>query len=267
MTERYDGEETINGKKYFKHYGFTSGELVSYDRKAKEGLFKVPVDNKDKPEELTVPLFLKVGETHTIKRESAPKSLTIETTLLGKEAVTIADKKYENCLKFSKKYSHAGGDSKPQDMELIEYYAPNIGMVKSIRNIGKGYKGTLTLTNYANEKKQNFSPLSRVLNIFAGFGKKSSRIEGKWVPEVPTPRTDDIAIEFFPDKTAIYQCMSDGSLGNFSAKWNIYDDGRIKLDVVFRGGTLAFMGALENDKINLDLRSVTRGVVIFVRAK
>src|SRR5262245_25315804 len=65
VISRVDGEETINGKKYYKlvtvYSGIPGAEAeVLYLRKAKDGIYKIDGKYKDNPEYLLVPLPLAV---------------------------------------------------------------------------------------------------------------------------------------------------------------------------------------------------------------
>jgi hypothetical protein len=150
VTTRYAGEETIGGKKYLKRYASKDGnaeQLVSYDRKAKEGLFGITAQDKDKPEQLVLPLIFVVGQTYTYT-SYVPIRTTTEATMLGKEALSLSNKTYENCYTFSFKTVYEEGDWKGAQSEGISYVAPNIGLVKTFMHVPNKVTFTMTLARY-----------------------------------------------------------------------------------------------------------------------
>jgi len=150
VTTRYNGEETISGKKYLKRYASKDGgaeQLVSYDRKAKEGLFGITAQYKNTPEQLVLPPLLSVGQTHTYTAY-VPVRTTTEATMLGKEALSLPDTTYENCYKFSFKTVYDEGDGEGEPSEGISYVAPNIGLVKTFMHVPNKVTFTMTLTRY-----------------------------------------------------------------------------------------------------------------------
>jgi len=151
LTSQIDGEETINGKKYFKAVTAGDGapeQKITYNRKAKEGVFGLSGKHKDKPEQLLIPLPITVGKTWTFQSYE-PFLSTNETSVLGKETLYLHDKKYENCLKVSTKGVVEEGALQGTELEVTIYYAPNIGVVKSLLRDPK-HKITFerTLTKY-----------------------------------------------------------------------------------------------------------------------
>jgi hypothetical protein len=150
VTTRYAGEELLNGKKYLKRYSSKDGaseQLVSYDRKAQEGLFGITAQYKDKQEQLVLPLLLSTGQTHTYT-SYVPDRTTTVVTLLEKEALSLPNKTYENCYKFSFKTVYEEGDWKGVQSEGISYVAPKIGLVKTFMHIPNKVTFTLTLARY-----------------------------------------------------------------------------------------------------------------------
>jgi hypothetical protein len=150
VTTRYKGEEIINGKKYLKRYASKDGnaeQLVSYDRKAKEGLFGITAQYKNTPEQLVLPLLLSAGQTHTYT-SYVPVRTTTVVTLLGKEALSLPNKTYENCGTFSFKTVYEEGDGKGAQSEGISYVAPNIGLVKTFMHVPNKVTFTMTLATY-----------------------------------------------------------------------------------------------------------------------
>jgi hypothetical protein len=150
VTTRYNGEELISGRKYLKRYASKDGgaeQLVSYDRKAKEGLFGITAQYKNTPEQLVLPLLLSAGQTHTYT-SYVPVRTTTEATMLGKEALSLSDKTYDNCYKFSFKTVYEEGDGKGAQSEGISYVAPNIGLVKTFMHAPNTVTFTMILTTY-----------------------------------------------------------------------------------------------------------------------
>jgi len=150
VTTRYDGEEILNGKKYLKRYSSKDGgseQLVSYDRKANEGLFGITAQYKDKPEQLVMPLIYKAGQTYTYT-SYVPVQTTTEATMAGRETLSLHGKTYENCYKFSYRTIYEEGDWKGAQSEGISYVAPNIGLVKTFMHVPNKVTFTMTLTRY-----------------------------------------------------------------------------------------------------------------------
>jgi hypothetical protein len=150
VTTRYAGEEIISGRKYLKRYSSKDGgteQLVSYDRKAKEGLFGITAQYKDTPEQLVLPLIFKVGQTY-MYTSYVPVRTTTEATILGKEVLSLTDKTYEKCYTFSFKTVYEEGDWKGAQSEGISYLAPNIGLVKTFMHVPNKVTFTMTLTTY-----------------------------------------------------------------------------------------------------------------------
>jgi hypothetical protein len=150
VITRYAGEEKINGKKYLKRYASKDGsseQLVSYDRKANEGLFGITAQYKDKPEQLVMPLLYKAGQTYTYT-SYVPVRTTTEATMAGKETLSLHGTTYANCYKFSYKTIYEEGDWKGAQSEGISYVAPNIGLVKTFMHVPNKVTFTITLTRY-----------------------------------------------------------------------------------------------------------------------
>lgn len=150
VTTRYKGEEIISGRKYLKRYASKDGgteQLVSYDRKSQEGLFGITAQYKNSPEQLVLPLTLGVGQTHTYTSH-VPVRTTTQATLLGKETLSLSDKTYADCYKFSFKTVYEESDGKGAPSEGISYIAPNIGLVKTFMHVPNQVTFTMTLTRY-----------------------------------------------------------------------------------------------------------------------
>jgi hypothetical protein len=151
LTSSIDGEETIDGKKYYKFVTIghgVSGQKISYNRKAEEGIFSSSAGHKDKPEQLVLPIPLSVGKTWTFQSYE-PFLATSKNRVVGKEALNLHDKKYENCFKVSTQGLFEEGKLQGNKIEVTVYYAPNIGLVKSVMHDSKnGITYERTLTKY-----------------------------------------------------------------------------------------------------------------------
>jgi hypothetical protein len=133
MLIQISGEETINGKTYYKQITITkgipgAGAHVSYNRRAKEGIYKIDDNTITRQEYLTTPFPMKVGTMWTAKTSQGHTQFKAEKI----ETVELNDKKYVNCLKVS-----FLTDKGSQHFEGISYFAPGIGEVYSLLNLGK----------------------------------------------------------------------------------------------------------------------------------
>jgi len=122
VLRRVDGEETINGKTYFKTVTVFSGipgreSYHYYWRKGPDGLYEI--DGTDLPEYLDTPLPLTVGMNWTVQYPNEQQKCSAEAI----ETVELFDRKYENCLKIS----FAG-----EGYSGYSYYAPDVGLVKRV---------------------------------------------------------------------------------------------------------------------------------------
>ncbi len=107
--------------------------------------------------------------------------------------------------------------------------------------------------------------LAACLTVVAGCNQQSARLVGTWVVE---GEKEEEIIEFFSDKTGIMKQQFMGSLINNSLKWNVVDDGRIKMDVTFPiAGTTTIMARLENERLTVDLNPVKKGMRVYIKAK
>jgi len=127
------GEETINGKTYYKQINSIkgipgAGIRLGYYRRAKEGIYAIDDNTTYSRERLTTPFMIRIGDTWTAKTSDGQKQFKAEKI----ETVEINDKRYKNCLKVSFKT-----DPGPQHIEGISYFAPKIGEVYSVFDIGK----------------------------------------------------------------------------------------------------------------------------------
>jgi hypothetical protein len=68
--------------------------------------------------------------------------------MLGKEALSLPNKTYNNCYKFSFKTVYEEGDGKGAQSEGISYVAPNIGLVKTFMHVPNKVSFTMSLARY-----------------------------------------------------------------------------------------------------------------------
>lgn len=149
-TNLIDGEETINGKKYYKMVTILGQSLVqtiNCNRKTKEGVYRIWGKHKDKPEQLVLPFLFTVGKTWTYQSYE-PFLATNEMRVTGKETLFLDDKKYENCFKISLASVVEEGTWKGVEILGTVYYAPNVGMVKQVLRFPDSATQELTLNKY-----------------------------------------------------------------------------------------------------------------------
>ena len=150
MISLIDGEETINGKKYYKMVtvvGEALEQTINHNRKTKEGVYRISGKHKDKPEQLVLPFPFMVGKMWTYQPYE-PFLATNEMRVAGKETLFLDDKKYENCFKISLTSVVEKGEWKGVEILGTVYYAPNIGMVKQILRFPSSATQELTLNKY-----------------------------------------------------------------------------------------------------------------------
>lgn len=129
---RIAGEETINGKKYYKQVSVISGlssqeTQTSYNRRAKDGIYKIDSTQKDKTEYKSIPFPLTVGSVWTVSMPDGQMKFRAEKI----ETVELFNRKYENCLRISYQF-----DSKSVHVEGVTHLAPDIGEVACVQKIG-----------------------------------------------------------------------------------------------------------------------------------
>jgi len=131
MVIQIGGEEVIAGKTYYKQITTISegipgaGKHVSYNRRVKEGIYKI--DEKTNQENLTTPFPVTLGSVWTTKTSDGHTQFKADKI----ETVELNDRKYKDCLKVTFKR-----DSGTQHVEGISYFAPGIGEVYSLMNMG-----------------------------------------------------------------------------------------------------------------------------------
>jgi hypothetical protein len=136
-------DETINGKTYYKQITLTKGvpgpeTHVSYNRRSKEGIYKIDMNAPDKREYLTTPFPLKVGSTWSTETSGGKTQYKAEKL----ETIELNKTKYENCLKVSVQV-----DKGMQHFEGVTFFAPGIGEVYSLLILGDT-KVDYALTKY-----------------------------------------------------------------------------------------------------------------------
>lgn len=149
-TYLIDGEETINGKKYYKMVtvlGEALEQAISYNRITKEGVYRIWGKHKDKPEQLVLPLPFMVGKTWTYQPHE-PFLSTNEMSVSGIETLSLDDKIYENCFKISLTSVVEEGAWKGVKILGTAYYAPNIGLIKQVLQFPDSATQELVLNKY-----------------------------------------------------------------------------------------------------------------------
>ncbi len=131
-TTIVDGEEEINGKKYYKEvtqYGGIPGgkAKISYSRIAKGGIYRIDGAQKDRPELLHIPFPIGVGTSWKMQ----DKDGSVEFRVEGTETLEMFRQKYDECLKIS-----FHGKSKEGAIDGIAYYARNVGCVRTFTRFG-----------------------------------------------------------------------------------------------------------------------------------
>ena len=133
MLIRIGDEETINQKTYYKQITLTQGvpgaeTRVSYNRRSKEGIYKIDENTATRREYLVTPFPVKVGSTWTTQTSGGQTHYKAEKI----ETVELNGKKYVNCLKVSLQ-----GEKGSQHFNGISYFAPGIGEVYTLLNLGE----------------------------------------------------------------------------------------------------------------------------------
>jgi hypothetical protein len=118
-----DGEETINGKKYYKQtslMSFKQGSKpqVNYNRRTIEGIYRLDARSADKKEYLMIPFPLTVGRKWTTQSSNSH----LESVAEKIESIEFLGKTYKNCLKISFK-----GDANTKPLQGYSYFTPDIG--------------------------------------------------------------------------------------------------------------------------------------------
>lgn len=140
-TARVDGETLINGRRYFKF--MTASDLptevgvrsltedVRYYRLAEDGIYFRLSNTTDKPDLLEIPLPIPVG----VKWLSG----TTEAQAERAGTIRVRGRNYTDCLKIT--FKVAGGTRTTEN-----YYAPNVGIIKTVYVNPTGPRSVVELT-------------------------------------------------------------------------------------------------------------------------
>jgi hypothetical protein len=100
-------------------------EMTMYRRKSARGIFAIQSLDKDRQEHLEAPLPLDVGQSW----QTTIGNMVLISTVESKEAVTVGDKTYKDCIKISSK----SGDGK---FTSVYFQAPDVGNVLETTKVG-----------------------------------------------------------------------------------------------------------------------------------
>jgi hypothetical protein len=130
---RIAGEEKVNGKKYYKQISIISGlsgqeTQTSYNRRGKDGIYKIDNIEKDNLEYKSIPFPLTVGSVWTITTPDGQLKYRAEKV----ETVEMLNRRYENCLRISYQV-----DNKGVHVEGVTHLAPGIGEVACVQKMGE----------------------------------------------------------------------------------------------------------------------------------
>jgi len=133
MVIRIEGEETINGKKYYRQVTDIAGvpgakSKLNFNRRSKEGIYKIDQASQNHAEILMTPFPLKVGDTWTTRSAAGTTTYKAEKV----ESVELQKTRYTECLKVS-----FTGEMGPKRFEGFSYFAPKIGEVYSLVDMGE----------------------------------------------------------------------------------------------------------------------------------
>jgi hypothetical protein len=125
---RVDGREVIGGREYYKIVTVVSGipgvePEITYLRWTGSGIYAVDGKHKDKPEFLTTPFPVAVGDTWTALGHARTSFARVD----GIGPVELFDRKYDDCLALS--YTVTEGSTR---YTVTDYVAKGIGSVKII---------------------------------------------------------------------------------------------------------------------------------------
>jgi hypothetical protein len=128
LEVRIDGEEEINGIRYYRQVALLSGpvpsnSVISFWRVGKSGVFRISGKHKDEPEVLDMPFPFKVGDTWTTHQEKEIGRYRIE----GYQTLELLRKEYSDCLKIS---FHS--ESQEETIDGVFFYAKDVGVVRQI---------------------------------------------------------------------------------------------------------------------------------------
>jgi hypothetical protein len=146
MSIRIEGKETINGKVYYRQVTSLSGKTgtenkISYNRRAKEGIYRITGDKKDDTEHLGTPFPITIGKTWLVQTPNGQIRYLAEKY----ETVELLGRQYPDCLKISFR-----NEDQNKKMEGFSYFASGIGEIStnmkidenSVQYVLKKYKLT-----------------------------------------------------------------------------------------------------------------------------
>lgn len=133
MLIRIGDEETINDKSYYKQITIIKGvpgpeSRISYNRRTKEGIYRIDDNTFTRQEYLSTPFPLRLGTKWTTLTSDGQTRFNAEKI----ETLELNNKKYLNCLKVT-----YNGEKGSQHFEGISFLAPGIGEVYNSINLGE----------------------------------------------------------------------------------------------------------------------------------
>jgi hypothetical protein len=136
MKTRVDGEERINGEQYIKVVKVTSGipdsePEINYYRTTNDGIYFISKKHINHPEQLYLPASLDVGSSWSVQTPDSDIRYTIEAI----EDAELFDRKYENSLRIVFEGTEDTEDLGAVIIKGVSYYAPSVGVVKTIFSI------------------------------------------------------------------------------------------------------------------------------------
>jgi hypothetical protein len=142
IYRRIETADAKDGKAYVRSRTWTAGLAKRPDstkllRKDANAVYSIDESTSDSPEQIEAVLPLKIGSTW----QQTAGSQTLTNTIVGREAVEISGKTYEDCYHI--RISTVDG-SYTEDF----WEAPRVGNVKSIITYGSGAKLILTLKEF-----------------------------------------------------------------------------------------------------------------------
>lgn len=138
MVIRIDGSEKIGGEKYFKAVSVISGipgsePEIAFYRPTKEGVMHILKKFIEQPPQILIPSSVGVGDTWEFIAPSQKLVYRVEAI----ESAELIERTYKNCLKVSVDGEMSSDDMGKVSMTGYAYYAPSVGMVKSIMEMKK----------------------------------------------------------------------------------------------------------------------------------
>ena len=135
MITRQDGTIAIGGQTYYKSVTTLEGvpgaaePEVSYQRLGRDGIYSRKSVDASAQDVLDIPLPPEVGR----KWSSSHGDLVLENSIVAIEDVDTAEKTYRKCLRVQGNGTKGGGT-----IQIVSYYAPQIGLIRSSMVLGNG---------------------------------------------------------------------------------------------------------------------------------